>query len=197
MHMNNCSGSRTLVAESEFGESSLTRVYREGSHEDGTLLSHSSISNSTSTQSLLELEESAHVQHELLLACAVRSFGTKWAWRVRTCLALFCVAVTVLLDVFSELRYSCVVLMIVLDCGWLAYLLLIQPSFCNDGITNNSLTKLLSLPFMFLSPAIMKSFDFVCLLLWLAGFVLRDVFIMLFVMILSNCVQLHSSNLLQ
>lgn len=192
MHIINCSP--TLATESELRVASLPRLCSEENPSDGFLPVHSHSSESVFSTPQRELEQPEEVQHELLLTRAVKFFGTKWAWRVRTCLAVFCAIFSVLLDVFTELRYSCVVFMIVIDCSWLVYLLLIQPSYCNAGTTSNWLTKLLRVPFMFLSPTILSWFDFMCLLLSLVGFVIRDVFIMLFVMILSKCVHLHLSS---
>lgn len=185
--------SPTLAAQSE---TSLPGVGGEQSHVDE---SPSHLSNSISessppqTQLQREVEEPNHVQHESFLANAVRSFGEKWAWKARTYLAVVCAIVSVSLDVYTELRYSCIVLVVVLDFGCLACVLLIQPTHETSSSPLNALA-VLRLPFVFLPSTILKLFDVVCLFLWFVGLVLRDVLIMLFVMILLKSVYLYASN---
>ena len=124
-------------------------------------------------------------KQDLLLGRAVTLFGGIWPWRIRTCLAIMCAIVCMVLDNFTELTYSCVVLMITLDVGWLLFLLF-QSSYGVSRTAATPLTwlSLIRVPFMSLPSIFLRLLDNFVLLLWLVAQFLRDIFIMLFITVL-------------
>ena len=184
------------AAKSKLAGCRLPHETAEEKTDDAAWSSHSHATSHTilATQKNSD-ERKEHIKHASLPTSCVKFFGSNWAWHIRICLAVFCALVSVLLDVFAALRYSSVVLMITMDCGFLISISFITPSGSQEEECN-SILKLLRLPVMFIfSETVLKYFDYISLFLWLLSLIICDVIIMLFFLVLCwLSVQLCGSN---
>ena len=117
-------------------------------------------------------------------------FAGQLSWRIRTFLVVICAAFYVVSNIYNELEYSSVVLIISVDLGY--FMLIILQSKLSMSKTSTGLQTWVTLIKLTLSSYIPSQFSFfldsLLLFLYLVLQMFRDVFLMLFVIVLLNSV---------
>ena len=125
---------------------------------------------------------------ESALSYGLKAISTDGIWKIRSILALLCAFFSVVQEEYIGLSYSCVMLVSVVDCGWLLCVVLLRQPSGAPPVNPLGKLSLLKLPLMFVHPSLAKWFDPVFHILLFIGFLIRDILIMLFVRIAIKCI---------
>ena len=124
------------------------------------------------------------VQKRSMLSSIVTCFSTERAWKMRTLLTVLYGVVAGLIECWTEVVYSHVVVMVLLDSGYLLYLVFTyDPTRSDTSVDPMGKLSLLKVPLMLIYSSF-TWFDPLCLSVLLVGQFLYDLVIMLFVFIL-------------